>query len=324
MPRCPKHTPVLSVAVVLLVVAAAYASGPAIPADRVVNLVPAPGERYSEDLIVFTANQEWLSRIYVLTTYGSVVRYFEYEFYRFADLEVVNNEVYAAEAFAPRVLKVDLHTGALEVIVDDWSLYYFYDVAFDGVHFYVNEWDLNRYTIDGTKTGTASFDGSVWGGAWDGEYYWTVTDENLIKCWDLSQWPTVTEVPENAITPPSPECRGLWFDGQDFWTAESIESTRGYIYRFDYSGSIQKQWLEPAFQGWGACLVRGMPGDLDNDGDVDLDDYARFAPCVGGPGQVTPPPSCDQTDFAEADLNGDTDVDLADFREFCEMLGSGY
>ena len=309
--------------ILLLVVAGAYADAPSLRADRVVNVSLGPGERYDEDVIVYTASQSWNSRIYLLRPNGSVIRYFEYEFYRFADLEVVNNEIYAAEAFAPRLLKIDMDTGDLEVIIDDWSLYYFYDVAFDGQSFYVNEWDLNRYTIDGTKTGTASFDGSVWGGAWDGTYYWTVTDENLIKCWDLSQWPTVTELPDNAIIPPSANCRGLWFDGERFWTAESVEGALGYIYRFDHDGQVNDQWLEPAFQGWGACIIRNIPGDMDDDGHVDLDDYARFAPCLGGPGVTTPPINCDPDDFPEADLDGDTDVDLLDFLEFGAVFGSG-
>ncbi|MGB2805242.1 MAG: hypothetical protein WBD64_10160, partial [Candidatus Zixiibacteriota bacterium] len=84
--------------------------------------------RYSEDVIVYTAHQDWLSRIYVLRMNGTVIDFFEYSFYFFADLEVVNNEVYVAEAFAPRAYKVDLYTGALDLVIDDWSLYYFYDL----------------------------------------------------------------------------------------------------------------------------------------------------------------------------------------------------
>ena len=133
----------------------------------------ATAGRYVGDVIVYTAHQGWLSRIYLLRMDGSVITYFEYDFYFFADLEVVNNEVYAAEAFAPRVYKIDLETGDLDVVVDDWTLYYFYGLAFDGAYFYVDEWDLNRYELDGTKDGMASFDESVAGGAWDGTYYWT-------------------------------------------------------------------------------------------------------------------------------------------------------
>jgi hypothetical protein len=47
----------------------------------------------------------------------------------------VDGQLYVAEAFAPRVYKVDPATGDLQVFIDDWSLYYFYDVAFDGTYF---------------------------------------------------------------------------------------------------------------------------------------------------------------------------------------------
>ncbi len=216
----------------------------------------SPASPYPEDVVVYTAHQEWLSRIYVLRMDGSVITYFEYSFYYFADLEVVNNELYAAEAFAPRVYKVDLSTGGLDLVIDDWSLYCFYDLAFDGTYFYLTEWDLNRYDVNGNKDGTASFDQSVFGGAWDGSYYWTLTDENQIKCWDISGWPAVAEVPQNSFPPPTPNCRGLWFDGEYFWTAESIDGMLGQIYQFSSRGTIINQWLEPAFSGWSACVIK--------------------------------------------------------------------
>ena len=52
-----------------------------------------------------------MSRIYLLHPDGLVLTHFEYVNYFMADLEVVDNQVYVAEAFAPRVLKVDLQTG---------------------------------------------------------------------------------------------------------------------------------------------------------------------------------------------------------------------
>lgn len=171
------------------------------------------------------------------------------------DLEVIGNELYAAEAFAPRVLKVNLDDGTLDVIVDDWSLFYFYNIAFDGTYFYLDEWDLNRYYLDGTKDGTASFDGTVRGSAWDGSYLWIQKDENEIECWDISAWPTLTEDTSKAFVPPSPDCGGLWFDGRYFWSAESKEDNPGKIYQFDYQGQIINQWTEPAYSGWGVCLI---------------------------------------------------------------------
>ncbi len=102
---------------------------------------------YAEDIIVYTAHQNFDSRIYLLQMNGSVITFHEYSFYFFADLEVVNNEVYVVEAFAPRAYKVDLTTGNLDLVIDDWSLFYFYDLTFDGTYFYVTERDINRYDI---------------------------------------------------------------------------------------------------------------------------------------------------------------------------------
>lgn len=59
-----------------------------------------------------------------------------------------------------------------------------------------------------------------------------------------------------------------------------------------------------------------IPGDFDNDRDVDVHDYALFVPCIAGPNQ-TVVPACRQFDV---DLDGD--VDLADFRAFQQDLSS--
>jgi hypothetical protein len=258
-----------------------------------------------DDVMVYTAHQGWLSRIYLMDTDGGVLDYFEYEFYFFADVEVIDNELYVAEAFAPRVDRVDLETGELEVIVDDWSLFYFYDVACDGEFIYVTEWDLNRYTLDGEYHGTASFDHDVHGSTWDGEHLYTLTDDGLVRCWNVSEWPDLTEVAENAITPPSPHCRGLWFDGSTFWTAEDLDGLLGEIYRFDHEGTIVEQWSEPAFRGWAACVIEGsLPGDLNDDGVVDVADLLIL---LGQWGQCPPPPG-----GCPADLDGDGSVAVED------------
>jgi 6-phosphogluconolactonase (cycloisomerase 2 family) len=59
-----------------------------------------------------------------------------------------------------------------------------------------------------------------------------------------------------------------------------------------------------------------IPGDLDEDGDVDLDDYELFAACMAGPGASVPPAGCTQGQFDRADLDDDIDVDLSDFGGF--------
>ena len=89
----------------------------------------------------------------------------------------------------------------------DWSLYYFYDVACDGTYFYLDEWDLNRYDMNGDRVGMASFDEYVLGSAFASGFYWTLNDLNQIRCWDLSGWPSIVEVPGNALVQYSVWCR---------------------------------------------------------------------------------------------------------------------
>lgn len=230
---------------------------------------------YCDNVIVYTANQSFDSRIYILRMDGSVYNYFEYFNYHFVDMEVINNELYVSEGFAPRVYKVDLNTGNLEVIVDDWSLYYFYDLTFDGTYFYVTEWDLNRYDINGNKDGTANFNEDVMGSAFDGNYYWTLNDTNEIKCWDISNWPILTEITDSLFSPPTPECRGLWFDGTYFWTAESKDYT-GYIYQFNSQGQIINQWNEPTFKGWSACVINDFISGIEEEIQEEVNDITNI------------------------------------------------
>ncbi|MBU0717891.1 MAG: hypothetical protein KJ749_06540 [Planctomycetes bacterium] len=57
-------------------------------------------------------------------------------------------------------------------------------------------------------------------------------------------------------------------------------------------------------------------GTMDLGCAVDLDDYARFAECIAGPGITTPPLACEAEDFARADVDDDGDVDLNDCAVF--------
>jgi hypothetical protein len=66
-------------------------------------------------------------------------------------------------------------------------------------------------------------------------------------------------------------------------------------------------------------------GDIDRDGDVDLDDYSRWLPCMAGPDVLTPSAGCNLDDFDfRADLDApacdDYDADLKDFWAFQRVL----
>ena len=64
-----------------------------------------------------------------------------------------------------------------------------------------------------------------------------------------------------------------------------------------------------------------LMGDIDIDGDVDLDDYGLFADCMSGPDVTDPPIGCDPVEFTRSDLHDDGDVDLHDFAEFQQVFG---
>jgi hypothetical protein len=60
----------------------------------------------------------------------------------------------------------------------------------------------------------------------------------------------------------------------------------------------------------------GIPGDIDGNGYVDLNDFATLALCYHGAAVASPPPGCSAVEFAACDLDGDSDVDLGDFSTF--------
>ncbi len=86
----------------------------------------------------------------------------------------------------------------------------------------------------------------------------------------------------------------------------SPAATGRYLYSLGNSGLV-------AFRGCGE-------GDMDIDGDVDLEDYFIWTECLSGPGQITPPGGCEYSDFACADLDFDGDVDLVDYSVFQHAL----
>ena len=61
---------------------------------------------------------------------------------------------------------------------------------------------------------------------------------------------------------------------------------------------------------WTGVGPAEVPADLDDDGDVDLDDFGLFQPCVSGPG-ISPAPGCE-----DRDCDADRDVDQSDFGLF--------
>ncbi|MCP4246868.1 MAG: hypothetical protein GY778_07450 [bacterium] len=74
------------------------------------------------------------------------------------------------------------------------------------------------------------------------------------------------------------------------------------VWDFDYGSSIAR-----APRYWDT----GGPHDYESDGDVDLDDYAEFAGCLGGPDGAI----ADCCRVFDGDSDGDVDlVDLADFQ----------
>ena len=128
----------------------------------------------------------------------------------------------------------------------------------------------------------------------------------------------------------SPVCDDSGFgQGQTYLGAASVVTDGAGNAAFDVliHGIVPDGWiatvtatLEPvgATSEFSACIsVTGvaMPGDLDRDGDVDIDDYQSFATCVDGPANVMVA-GCEP-----CDLDGDDDVDIADLAAFQVTFG---
>ena len=73
----------------------------------------------------------------------------------------------------------------------------------------------------------------------------------------------------------------------------------------------------------GLIAYRGCgEGDMDADGIINADDWALWAPCTAGP-DAPPSPGCDPAAFRCADLDDDGDVDLRDFADLQQGFGEG-
>ncbi len=89
----------------------------------------------------------------------------------------------------------------------------------------------------------------------------------------------------------------------------------------------------PGCGGSNDCNTNGLPdecetmvaGDFDGDEDVDLDDFAEFAECMGGPNVPPIPtsPQCVDACLAAFDFDQDADVDAVDFLEFAAAFDWG-
>ena len=80
---------------------------------------------------------------------------------------------------------------------------------------------------------------------------------------------------------------------------------------------------DPATKPFLTIDVGTVPGDFNDDGEVDLADYAIFTDCMAGPDVTTPPEGCSADQFSDTDLGNDGDVDLSDFGLFQGYFADG-
>jgi len=109
----------------------------------------------------------------------------------------------------------------------------------------------------------------------------------------------------------------MFFDGTIRFTWLQVDAVAAVV-GISAGNGYPSDFVASDLSAYGPC-----PGDLDTDGDVDMNDYTVFAACMAGPGVSTPPGGCTPTAFGRADLENDADVDLMDFVLFEELLAGG-
>ncbi|GJM25178.1 MAG: hypothetical protein DHS20C16_15930 [Phycisphaerae bacterium] len=200
----------------------------------------------------------------------------------------------------------DLDSG-VDPVVDTW---YRFRIVVDAeqpqVRIRANVWEDGQaepagFQIDATDTGGLNRTvGTV--GTWsmlDGSKYWDdlkVVDGRLDLPCDDGDACTIDDTCSNGV------CTGTLVDCDGDGVCDFD----------DNCPTVPNPGQDPA-----AC---NGPFDFDNDGDVDLADFAVVHDCLGGPGELTPPGGCDPGDFSAADVDTDGDVDLDDFRQFQSLF----
>jgi len=99
--------------------------------------------------------------------------------------------------------------------------------------------------------------------------------------------------------------------------SESLDPPGVLLQGVDYYWRVDElQQSGPVLQGrvW-RFTTAVIPGDSDEDGDVDQKDFGYFQACLSGTGQA-PQPDC-----GRADLDADGDVDKTDLAQFSSCLG---